>query len=225
MNIVICIAVLSVGNSAVFGSSRTLAALADQGQAPKILGYIDRKGRPLIAIIFASVVGLVAYVADTGNQGTILAWMLALSGLSSIFTWMSICLAHIRFRAGWKYQGHSTAELAFTSQAGIIGSWIGFIFNVLVLAAQFWTGVWPESYSEISLSERMTAFFQVYLCAPVVALFYLGYKFWCKTKVLRKEDMDLSTGQRELDLVDILQAEREEKASWPRWKRVYKTVC
>lgn len=51
MNVVILIAVLSVGNSSIFGSSRTLAALADQGQAPKILGYIDRKGRPLVAII------------------------------------------------------------------------------------------------------------------------------------------------------------------------------
>ncbi|KAI6859980.1 amino acid permease, partial [Hortaea werneckii] len=47
MNAVILIAVLSVGNSSIYGSSRTLAALADQGQAPKILGYIDRKGRPI----------------------------------------------------------------------------------------------------------------------------------------------------------------------------------
>lgn len=35
-NAVILIAVLSVGNSSVYGSSRTLAALADQGQAPKV---------------------------------------------------------------------------------------------------------------------------------------------------------------------------------------------
>lgn len=36
-NVVIMIAVLSVGNSSVYGSSRTLAALAEQHQAPKIL--------------------------------------------------------------------------------------------------------------------------------------------------------------------------------------------
>lgn len=40
MNVVILIAVLSVGNSSIYGASRTLAALADRGQAPKILGYI-----------------------------------------------------------------------------------------------------------------------------------------------------------------------------------------
>jgi amino acid transporter len=36
-NVVIMIAVLSVGNSSIYGASRTLAALAEQHQAPKIL--------------------------------------------------------------------------------------------------------------------------------------------------------------------------------------------
>jgi amino acid permease len=40
MNVVIMIAVLSVGNSSIYGSSRTLAALADRGQAPKILAIL-----------------------------------------------------------------------------------------------------------------------------------------------------------------------------------------
>jgi yeast amino acid transporter len=66
MNVVILVAVLSVGNSSVFGSSRTLAALADQNQAPKILGYIDRKGRPLVAIGVSSALGFLAYAADSG---------------------------------------------------------------------------------------------------------------------------------------------------------------
>ena len=57
MNVVILIAVLSVGNSSIYGSSRTLAALADRGQAPKILGYVDRSGRPLVAIIISSACG------------------------------------------------------------------------------------------------------------------------------------------------------------------------
>ncbi|TQS31754.1 hypothetical protein Golomagni_07953, partial [Golovinomyces magnicellulatus] len=72
MNAVILVAVLSVGNSAVFGSSRTLAALANLNQAPKILGYVDRKGRPLVAIIVASAVGLLAYLADVKHQSTVL---------------------------------------------------------------------------------------------------------------------------------------------------------
>lgn len=116
MNVVIMIAVLSVGNSSIYGSTRTLAALAEQGQAPKILGYIDRKGRPIVAIGVASALGFLAFFAGSSKQSDAFNWMLALSGLSSIFTWGSICLAHIRFRKAWRVQGRTLSELAFTSQ-------------------------------------------------------------------------------------------------------------
>lgn len=225
MNVVILIAVLSVGNSSIFGSSRTLAALADQGQAPKILGYIDRKGRPLVSIGVASAIGFVAYAADSGAEGTVLDWMLALSALSSIFTWGSICLAHIRFRRAWKVQGHTLDELAFRSQPGVIGSWIGFLFNCLVLMAQFWVGAWPVGYGTDSGAAQADNFFLNYLAAPIVIMFYLGYKFWFKTSFMRCKDMDLQTGIRELNLRELLAEEKAEKAAWPTWKRVYKLVC
>jgi amino acid transporter len=143
MNVVIMIAVLSVGNSSIYGSSRTLAALADRGQAPKILGYIDRSGRPLVSILFSSAFGFICYIVAAGSDTRTQAfnWMLAISGLAAIFTWASICMCHIRFRAAWKLKGHTLDELAFRSQAGVIGSWIGFIFNCLILVAQFWTGM------------------------------------------------------------------------------------
>jgi amino acid transporter len=225
MNLVILISVLSVGNSAIFGSSRTLAALADQGQAPKILAYIDRKGRPLVAIGVASTIGLVAYAADSRVQGKVLDWMLALSGLSSIFTWGSICLAHIRFRRAWKVQGHSVDELAFRSQSGVIGSWIGFLFNCLVLVLQFWTAAWPVQYGSMGAKGQASSFFLAYLAAPIVIIFYLGYKIWFRTPFMRAKDMDLRTGIRELNLPELLAEERAERAAWPRWKKAYKVVC
>ncbi|APA06852.1 hypothetical protein sscle_02g016220 [Sclerotinia sclerotiorum 1980 UF-70] len=225
MNVVILIAVLSVGNSSIFGSSRTLAALADQGQAPKILAYVDRKGRPIVSICVSSVLGFLAYAADSGAQGTVLDWMLALSGLSSIFTWGSICLAHIRFRRAWRLQGHSLDELAFRSQPGVIGSWIGFLFNVLILIAQFWTGAWPTGYEAMTALEQCRSFFIAYLAAPIVIVFYVGYKVWYRTSIMRSMDMDLKTGMRGLDLPALIAEERAEKAAWPKWKRVYKTVC
>ncbi|CAL3964270.1 unnamed protein product [Diplocarpon coronariae] len=225
MNVVILIAVISVGNSAVFGSSRTLAALADQGQAPRVFSYIDRKGRPIVAILFASFLGLIAYVADTGYQGTVLDWLLALSGLSSIFTWASICLSHIRFRRAWKVQGHSLDELAFRSQPGVIGSWIGFIFNCVVLIIQFWTGAWPVGYANQTRSEQLQYFFQAYLAAPIVISFYIAYKLWFKTPFMRAKDMDLTTGRRDLNLPELIAEHRAEKAAFSKWKRAYKSLC
>jgi amino acid transporter len=71
----------SSGNSAVYGASRTLCALAEIGQAPKIVTYIDRKGRPLPAVVLSMLIGLIAYIncANLGKQ--VFEWLLAISGL------------------------------------------------------------------------------------------------------------------------------------------------
>lgn len=220
MNVVIMVAVLSVGNSSIYGSSRTLAALADHGQAPRILSYIDRKGRPIVGIAIASLIGLLGYIGTSKKQSQAFTWMLAISGLSSIFTWGSICLAHIRFRRGWKLQGHTLDELAFRSQPGVIGSWLGFIMNCLVLIAQFWTALWP-----VGESPKAKTFFSSYLAVPVVLAFYIPYKIINKTPFVRAKDMDLATGRRELDLAELLAEERAEKATWPMWKKVYRFFC
>ncbi|KAL9586797.1 MAG: hypothetical protein Q9212_000683 [Teloschistes hypoglaucus] len=229
MNVVVMISVLSVGNSCVYGSSRTLCALAEQGQAPQFLAYIDRRGRPLKAIGVSSAVGLLAFLAASKRETEVFVWLQALSGLSSIFTWGSICLAHIRFRRAWRLQGHSLDELAYRSQAGVVGSWIGFLFNVLVLIAQFWTGfapVKPQYGPPITgASARIRSFFQAYLAFPLVVLCYLGYKVVYRTPFMRAKDMDLRTGVRDLNLAELVADEELEKASWPKWKKAYKFLC
>ncbi|KAE8351610.1 amino acid permease-domain-containing protein [Aspergillus coremiiformis] len=225
MNVVIMIAVLSVGNSSVYGSSRTLAALAEQKQAPQFLSYIDRKGRPLWAILIASALGLLGFLAASDKQSVAFEWMMAISGLSSIFTWGSVCLAHIRFRSGWKAQGHSLNELAFRSQPGVIGSWVGFVFNCLVLVAQFWVGFAPIGYADMSAGALVESWFAVYLAGPVVLIFYIGYKLWFKTPIIRASDMDMQTGRRDLDLQYLIEQERAEQAEWPAWKKAYKFFC
>lgn len=234
MNGVILISVISVGNSSVFGSSRTLAALAEQGQAPKILAYVDRKGRPLVAILVASAVGLLAYMSGVKSQQVIFDWLLAISGLSSIFTWASTCLAHIRLRQAWAYNNRSLSDIAFRAQAGVIGSWVGFICNVLILIAQVWIALDPVkmpgkdgSDPPPMTSRQLTEnFFLQCLALPVVVVFAVGHKLWYRTSVVRVDEMDIDTGRRDFGRLGIIKAqEDEERATWPRWKRAYRYVC
>ena len=227
MNAVILIAVLSVGNSSIYGSSRTIAALADRGQAPKIFGYIDNAGRPLVSICLAAFIGLLCFIcaagADTREQA--FNWMLAISGLSSIITWASICACHIRFRSAWKYNGHSLDELAFKSQPGLIGSYIGLSLNILILIAQFWTGFAPVGYASMSASELTKSWFEAYISAPIVLTFFIGFKLWKRTKFKKISEIDITSGRREIDLAEILAEERAEKATWPWYKKAWKLVC
>jgi len=225
MNSVILIAVLSVGNSAVFGSSRTLVALAKLNQAPKILGYVDRKGRPLVAIAVAAAVGLLAYLADLRSQSNVLDWLVAISGLSTIFIWFSISLCHIRFRRAWAYHGRSLGAIPFTSQVGVPGSYLGLTLNVLVLSAQFWVGAFPIGWDAMEAREVAQNFFLRYMSMPVVFLLYIIHKVIYRTRYVRVCDMDVDTGRRDFNLPILVAQEDEERASWPRWKRFYKLLC
>jgi len=122
-------------------------------------------------------------------------------------------------------QGHSLDELAFRSQSGVIGSWIGFLFNVLILIAQFWVGAWPVDYEKNTPAQQVNHFFLAYLAFPIIILFYSGYKLWFRTPFMRCRNMDLKTGMRELNLRELLAEEKAEAAAWPKWKKAYKVVC
>jgi len=230
MNGVILVSVISVGNSSVFGSSRTLAALAEQGQAPQIFAYVDRRGRPLVAILAVSAFGFLAYLASLKDHyGQVFDWLLAISGLSTIFTWASTCLAHIRLRKAWAYRHRSVADMAFRAQAGVVGSWVGLVCNLLILAAQLWVAIAPiEDPEEAPMTPRDRAenFFVQCLALPVVLLFWLGHKLWYRTSFVRVEEMDIDTGRRDFGRLGIIKAqEEEERQSWPRWKRLYRVIC
>lgn len=70
--------------------------------APKFLAYVDKKGRPLNVILLQLLFGCLAFInLDTNDGGTIFNWLLSLSGLSILFIYGGIGLAHVRFRAAW----------------------------------------------------------------------------------------------------------------------------
>ncbi|KAF4999389.1 hypothetical protein FGRMN_2530 [Fusarium graminum] len=222
MNAVILISLISVGNTAVYASSRTLAALAEQSLAPKVFAYIDRTGRPLIAIICCGCMGLLAFSANSSIHNEIFNWLLAISGLSTLFTWASICICHIRFRRAWKLSGFTISQLAFKSQVGVWGSWVALFAYGVVLILQVWVAIdpiQPEDQEPLSPSGRAKNFFLQVLTIPIIFIFYFVHKLWVGTTVVRDEDIDVHTGRRYLQVWN--EEEEQARRKWPLWKRVY----
>ena len=229
MNAVILIAVLSVANSSVFATSRTLTTLSDQGFIPKIFGYIDKKGRPLVGIFTALLFGLLGFLAASSKQAEVFSWLMALSGLSSIFTWMSICLVHIRFRNALKAKGRSTDELVFKSMSGVWGSWWGVILNVVILMFEIFTGLFPNFKDFHNVD--VVHFFKINLNFFCLLFMFAAYVIWKGRSggyYIKLEDIDIDEGRREDNIEElkiVIQQEKDDLAAKPWYYRVYRTWC
>ena len=152
MNVVILVSVISIGVSGIYGGSRTLTALAEQGYAPKVFTYMDRSGRPLFSVIFVLAWGVLGYMQISTTGEEIFNWFVSLSGLAALFTWGSICLAHIRFRKAWAYHGHTVDEIPFKAALGVYGSWLGLAIIFMVLCAQVCSTRNSDCVTKLTLS-------------------------------------------------------------------------
>ncbi|GMM56649.1 amino acid transporter [Maudiozyma humilis] len=226
INAVILLSVLSVANSAFYSSSRMLLTLAHQGWAPKFFDYVDRAGRPTMGIAAAMLFAVIAFCATSPKEDEVFVWLLAISGLSQIFTWLLICLSHIRFRYAMKVQGRSTGELGFKSQVGVWGSGYAALFMFLILIGQFWVAIAPIGEGKLDAK----AFFENYLAMPILIALYFGYKIWKRdwSLYIKADKIDLVHGRTIYD-EELLRQEREELEeklrNGPFWKRAYAFWC
>ena len=216
INAVILMSVTSVASSALYSSSRTLQSLSEQGFAPSWLNYLDRTGRPLRAFF-----GLFSFIAAYKKQETVFNWLLAISGLSQIFTWGGICISHVRFRAALKYNNISTDSLGYVANTGVYGSYYAIIWYCLVLIAQFWIALYPKGEGK----PNVTTFFQNYLGVIVLLFFYVCHKLWTRNWSLYVplKDIDINLDRTLFD-EELLAIEKEEERE--KWRKApfYKKI-
>ena len=146
-NAVITISTLSVANSCTYGSTLTLQALAQHNMTPKFLAYVDKIGRPVVAIILQLLFGLLAFISLSAQAGALFTWLFSISGLGILFLCGSICLSYIRFRQWWKSAGRSVEDRPFKSPLGIYGSYFALLLLVFILALTFYVALIPPGES------------------------------------------------------------------------------
>ncbi|KAJ5082154.1 Amino acid/polyamine transporter I [Penicillium argentinense] len=187
MNAIITISVTNVANSAAYGSSRTIQALAARGMAPKFLAYNDTQGRPIYCIFLQIMFGFLAFINEVTSTGSVIfAWLLALSRIGDFFIWGT-----------WTHHGRDIKELVFAAPFfGVMNSYIGHRLNVLSLIAEFYVSVAPKD---------VESFFENYPAVPLVILLFI---IW--------QEMDVFSNMRDWALgVDL--PPKIEYPTWGAW--------
>ncbi|CAR21442.1 histidine permease [Lachancea thermotolerans CBS 6340] len=218
MNAIILIAVLSVANSAVYACSRCMASMAQIGNLPKVFTYVDRKGRPLYAIVATLIFGLLSFIAASDKQEEVFTWLSALSGLSTLFCWFAINVSHIRFRRTMKERGRTLDELPFVSMTGVWGSYYGCIVIFIVLVVCFWTSLFPGGGE----GANAESFFETYLSFPILLACYFGHKLYTRSWRLLTptKEIDLDSGRRAVDL-ELMKDEKRIEEQAMRQKSLF----
>ncbi|WP_329906833.1 amino acid permease [Serratia quinivorans] len=136
LNVVVLTAALSVYNSGVYANSRMLFGLATQGNAPKALTRVNKRGVPVLSIALSALVTSVGVLINYVMPGKAFELLMALVVSTLVINWVMICLAHLRFRAAKNRQG---VIPVFKALWYPFGNYLCLVFLSLILVIMYFS--------------------------------------------------------------------------------------
>ncbi|KAI9206452.1 amino acid permease/ SLC12A domain-containing protein [Polychytrium aggregatum] len=186
MNAVICTAVLSASNSALYASSRTLYALAKEGKAPRIFAHTSRSGVPAASVLLTAAFGAISFLGTLWGNGVVFTWLINITGVLGIITWASIILVQFRFRAAFKAQGRPLSELPYRSPLYPFGPIVALILALGIVIAEGYQAVTTTPFDVRNI-------IATYIGAPFFILLYVLHKLITRSKFIPLEKVDLDS--------------------------------
>jgi GABA permease len=98
MNAVVLTAVLSCLNSGLYTASRMLFVLAARREAPMRLIEVNKRGVPVLAILFSTVIGFLSVIAAYVSPDTVFLLLLNSSGAVILFVYLLIAISQFVLR-------------------------------------------------------------------------------------------------------------------------------
>ena len=98
MNAVVLTAVLSCLNSGLYTASRMIFVLAARKEAPRVLVSTNRRGVPVWAILFSTVIGFLSVIAAYISPDTVFLFLLNSSGAVILFVYLLIAISQLVLR-------------------------------------------------------------------------------------------------------------------------------
>lgn len=210
INAFILITCLSAVNSSIYIASRTVLYMAQDRKAPKFMGWTDKRGVPIPAIVFTNACGALSMMNISTGAGKAYGYIVNLSGVATFLVWGGISFMHIRFRSAWKTQGHSIDELPFKSMFYPYNAYFGLAANIFLALVQGWTTLSPFVAGD---------FVDAYILLPLFFVVWFAYKFIFKTRYWSLHEIDLQTGRRkDLDeaKATLTKSQRAQLSFWQK---------
>ena len=111
LNVVVLTAAVSAYNSGLYANGRMLYSLSRQGNAPKFLGKLNRRGAPVGGVLASSAVTAIAVVMAFVVPDQVFEILISIALAAGIINWTMVTVTQMKFR---KRIGESAAaKLSF----------------------------------------------------------------------------------------------------------------
>ncbi|PPR08190.1 hypothetical protein CVT24_001573 [Panaeolus cyanescens] len=223
VNAVLLTAVLSATNSCFYASSRMLLSLSREGSAPKVFGWVNRRGVPVPALLMALLFSCLTFLTTIWGAGIAFGWLLNITGISALLVWTSVGVISLRFRYAYKARGLSLDNLPYRQPLfpalpiGVV------ILGTLMFIAQGYAAVKEDPFE----AKNVVA---TYIGVALYIVLYTGYSVYQKIVLGEKNhfipisDVDFETnavwspeGGRASEVKDKVELPVGKKGDLWRW--------
>jgi yeast amino acid transporter len=179
---------VSAANSDIYLASRSVWALAKDGQAFAIFHRTNKRGVPIPAVALSSLFIALGFMNVTTSAGQVFGYFVSLVTVFGALNWMSVLISYIAMTRGMKAQGIPRSELPYRNFLLPWGAYIALAITCLVI---FFNG-----FAAFLPSFQVDKFLTSYIGIPVYIINVLWWKIFKRTKRVRPEEMDLVSGRR-----------------------------
>jgi amino acid transporter len=132
LNACILLFTFSASNSDLYIASRTLYGLAEQGHAPKIFRWTDKRGVPVPALALSALFCCTAFMNAAKSGTVVFGYFVNMTTIFGLLSWISLLVSHIWFVRARRAQGITNDQMAYVAPFGLIGSYIALFFCCLI---------------------------------------------------------------------------------------------
>ncbi|KND87550.1 General amino acid permease AGP3 [Tolypocladium ophioglossoides CBS 100239] len=217
INAFILITCVSAINSSIYIGSRTIFYMAQSGKAPRFIGWTNKMGVPVWAILITNAVGTISMMNVSTGASKAYGYIVNLSGVSTFLVWASISFIHIRFRRAWTTQKRSVSEIPFKSAFYPYIAYFGLAANIFLALVQGWTTLSPFDAG---------SFVDAYILLPLFGAIYVVCKlYWRDTDSFKRSwEINIDSGRRlDLDQKGVVPGDEAfvQAEKVPFWKKVW----
>ncbi|KAF8924403.1 hypothetical protein BGZ47_004038, partial [Haplosporangium gracile] len=146
VNAILLSSVLSAGQLAYYASTRTLTAMGREGKLSAIFGRVNSCCVPLYPSTLVTLVACVAFVTDAVDTRVMFTWLVNLTGMSALLTWLSVSVVHLRFRTAYKAQGGSIKDLPYVAPFFPYSCYISIVLALMIAFVEGYQAVTADPF-------------------------------------------------------------------------------